>query len=185
MSISKLSEDWMQFIQESEALTGIISFNPERGSTKRHIEMCVIIANASRFLDPRFVNGLITGKHREYDSLLRSGTEGAVRTIIPSAERMRIMLGDWVQDAESMLLRMVHSAEYDITEEAWRMHDRLICIHPFKTGNGRTARIMFNHLRCLLGLKVYVIRDQEAREYFSRLERYRGEKFLPLLAKAT
>jgi hypothetical protein len=40
---------------------------------------------------------------------------------------------------------------------------------------------MFNHLRCLLGLDVYVIQGEEAKVYYSSLEKHDEEKLLSLL----
>ena len=180
---SDLESVWLLFIKESEAITGIVPFHAERASTLRHVEICKIIANASRFVDPRLVNGLITGKNREWGNLLRSGTEGALRTVIPSAEFMPKLFEQWILDAHEGLGLMIRSSEHDITDWAWALHDRLICIHPFKTGNGRTARLMFNHLRCLLKQKVYVINNEEADKYYSRLEQYREQHFLPSLVQ--
>ena len=150
----------------------------------RHHDICVIIASAAVFVDPRHVNGLITGKHQEFQSLLRTGTEGALRTVLPSALQMRVLLDDWIKEAYTFLSSHHARSTLEKNRFAWDMHDRLICIHPFKTGNGRTARLMLNHLRCLMGLTVQVIRDEEANGYYARLEKYRDEVFLPSLVKA-
>jgi Fic/DOC family protein len=179
-----LKEEWSLFVKESEALTGIMPFQPERESTKRHFDICSIVATASCFIDPRFVNGLITGKHREFGSLLRTGTEGALRREVPDASKMQRLLDEWIFDAEQGLTCMWLSFEEQIDEFAWNMHDRLICIHAFKTGNGRTARVVYNHLRCLLGRPVRVIRDEKAGEYYARLEKYREEIFRPSFLQA-
>lgn len=179
-----LDDDWWLFIEESEALTGIVPFQKTRASTARHAEICRIISRAAQFVDPRLVNGMITGKHREWISLMRSGTEGALRSVIPGAERMPMLFDEWIRGAESGLTRMRRSSADEITDWAWSMHDRFICIHPFKTGNGRTARVMFNHLRRLLGLKVCVIPNAEADNYYRRLEEYREKHFLPSLQEA-
>jgi hypothetical protein len=182
MAKSKLSDDWMLFIQHSEALTGIVPFDLSRPSTQRHIEMCTIVVSGPHFLDPRLVNGLITGNPQKFESLLRTGTEGALRRVLPSASEIKRALHDWIQDVENSIGALQYEMETHKVDFAWEMHDRLICIHPFKTGNGRTARVMFNHIRRLLGLPVHVIRDEDADKYYARLEHYRENVFLPSLA---
>ena len=188
MALRELDADWLKFVMESEALTGIIPFDKNRSSTKRHIEISLIVANASRYFDTRYINGMITGKPSEYNSLLRSGTEGALRTVIPDAIRMHALLEELVHDASAgfdidpSLERT--EAEHTVAQRAEALHKRLICLHPFKTGNGRTARLVCNQLRVLHGLKVHIFHNADAEGYYSGILRYREEVFLPSLAKA-
>jgi len=179
MTKIKISEDWLLFIKESEALTGTVPFEPERKTTERHIALCEIVSKASQIIDPVYVNGMITGKYWEYDSLLRTGTEGALRSVIPEIKRMNQLLKEWREELAKKIDVFSCTSEFEKDAFAWSMHDRLICMHPFKTGNGRTARVMFNHIRLFIGLPVHVIKDDEADKYYSRIEAYRDQVFFP------
>ena len=57
------------------------------------------------------------------------------------------------------------------------MHDMLICLHAFKDGNGRTARLLMNHIRIQLDLPWLIVHYEKSREYFAKLDAYRRKRF--------
>jgi prophage maintenance system killer protein len=60
------------------------------------------------------------------------------------------------------------SHHVDIAAEA---HYRLVSIHPFVDGNGRTARLLMNLLLMQTGYPAAVIRPEDRRAYINALER--------------
>ncbi|MGH7882658.1 MAG: Fic family protein [Candidatus Dormibacteraceae bacterium] len=66
----------------------------------------------------------------------------------------------WLQQAN-------HSHSVDIAAEA---HYRLVSIHPFVDGNGRTARLLMNLLLLQAGYPIAVIRPEDRQEYINALE---------------
>jgi len=60
------------------------------------------------------------------------------------------------------------SRHVDIAAEA---HYRLVSIHPFVDGNGRTARLLMNLLLMQTGYPAAVIRTEDRRAYINALER--------------
>ena len=53
---------------------------------------------------------------------------------------------------------------------AWA-HWKLVRIHPFQDGNGRTARIIMNFILCKHGYAMIDIKTKEKKQYFNSLEK--------------
>lgn len=57
-------------------------------------------------------------------------------------------------------------------ETAFAAHLRLVSIHPFSDGNGRTSRLLMNLMLMKSGYPPLVIRPEDRAEYFETLEKY-------------
>jgi hypothetical protein len=179
MSNKPSKEDCEFFVRESEAITGINPFDLTRPSTIRHLEISQIIGGSYNFVLPYFINGMITGKSDQAESLLRSGREGALRNSIPERLIMKRLFDELVKE-----IQIASESATDLTDEekdafAWDVHHRFVCLHPFKSGNGRTARLLLNHVRLLMGRPLLIILDSEAEVYFSEIADYRERNFIP------
>ena len=62
-----------------------------------------------------------------------------------------------------------------VPETAFDAHERLVAIHPFSDGNGRTARLLMNLLLLRQGYPPLVILPEQRRAYHDRLEAVRVE----------
>jgi hypothetical protein len=182
-----LSKEWFEFVRHSESIKGIVPFNPDSKVTRRHLEICEIVQNSTLLLDPILINGMIVGRHWEYDGLLRSGTDSSQLDRIPDAVFIRKMLLEWIDDAQGGLKDNVSGQGTEcissIEQFTWTMHARLICIHPFRAGNDRTARVILNHLRGLLELPVLIIDSADSKAYLRRVNEYRENHFIPAMPK--
>lgn len=176
MATESLSKEWEEFVETSEAISGIAPFNKERDSTKRHFEITLILASASRFIDPRLVNGVLTRRSGDW---FRGGTEYGLRGRAPSGGVLPRVFDDWVRETEDGIVRLQGHPEQEREAFAWAMHHKLVCIHPFKEANGRTSRLVLNHLLSLFRLPIAVIHPEKAEQYFAQLDTYRDEIFLP------
>ena len=187
MTSLSLSHDWMEFVCQSEFISGISPFGEWSPTwshkTKRYVEIATIISKGGRYADPRFLNGMIVGKPEKYLSLLRTGTDGNLRGIIPDGKDVLRLLDALVVRVEAFIDEGGTQTSKVSEDFAWNMHDELMCIHPFRSGNGRTARLMLNQIRMLCGLHVHVIKYAESTHYFQRLTEYRDRIFLPSLRK--
>jgi Fic family protein len=55
-------------------------------------------------------------------------------------------------------------------ESAFDAHERLVTVHPFSDGNGRTARLLMNLLLTKAGYPPLVIRPEDRLAYFDALD---------------
>ncbi len=88
-------------------------------------------------------------------------------------------LGDWLHSGEVAALHPV--------ERATLAHFRLVHIHPFTDGNGRTARLLMNLLLMRAGYPPAVIRVEDRPAYYDALDAARDgdtEPFVRLVAEA-
>ena len=176
-------EECEELVKQSEAITGINPYDPTRPSTIRHLEISQIIAGAHNFVHPYFINGMITGKSDQAQSLLRSGREGALRNRIPDRAVMKDLFDELVDEIKIACEKMADWTNDEKDAFAWDVHHRFVCLHPFKDGNERTARLFLNHIRLLMGRPLLIILDSEAESYFSAIADYRERKFIPTYMK--
>ncbi len=73
-------------------------------------------------------------------------------------------------------------------ELAAEAHYRLVTIHPFTDGNGRTARLLMNMILLMMGYPVAIIRKRDLLSYISSIEKAqlggRKDDYLKIIAKA-
>lgn len=80
------------------------------------------------------------------------------------------------------------SRELHPVELAAEAHYRLVTIHPFVDGNGRTARLLMNMILIMSGYPTAIIRKRERLTYIGALEKAQlggsKENFLAIISKA-
>jgi len=74
------------------------------------------------------------------------------------------LMGDFVVWLNSEEARLLHPVEY-----AAIAHYRFVSIHPFRDGNGRTARLLMNLLLIRAGYPIVVINNQIRNDYINSL----------------
>lgn len=82
-------------------------------------------------------------------------------------------LGQWLTSDEFVGLHPV--------EQAALAHLRLVDIHPFVDGNGRTARLLMNLLLIRHGYPPAIIHYERRVAYYTSLEKAHGQKVEPFL----
>ncbi len=75
-----------------------------------------------------------------------------------------------VRDLVRDLLSETAGSEADIVTLAARFHHRLVWIHPFYDGNGRTARLLMNLLLMRNGLPPAIILVNDRKKYYRALD---------------
>lgn len=85
------------------------------------------------------------------------------RVILPNPAKVAKMM-----DEHFEWLDTSHTDDVMWASEA---HLRLVTIHPFVDGNGRTARLIMNWLLLLCGYPPVIVRKEERGEYLESLER--------------
>jgi Fic family protein len=85
--------------------------------------------------------------------------------ILPSPAEIPFLMADfanWLASAPA------------IPEAAFDAHERLVTIHPFSDGNGRTSRLLMNLLLLKQGFPPIVIRPEDRVAYFDALDAARS-----------
>lgn len=85
------------------------------------------------------------------------------RAIMPNPRKVPDLMDgfvEWLQSPNNL-----HPAEF-----AAEAHYRLVSIHPFVDGNGRTARLLMNMVLMMLGYPPAIIRKRDRLAYISALE---------------
>ena len=85
------------------------------------------------------------------------------RVVLPNPAKVAVLMSDFLRD----LLAMAGSHPVEIAAEA---HYRLVTIHPFIDGNGRTARLMMNLILLQNGYPPALIRTRDRVPYLKSLE---------------
>ncbi len=103
------------------------------------------------------------------------------RVVLPNPHKVPELMAtllNWLQTAHSL-----HPVE-----RAAEAHYRLVTIHPFVDGNGRTARLLMNLLLMMTGYPSAIIRKQDRLAYINSLEKAQlggsKEDYLKLIFKA-
>lgn len=90
------------------------------------------------------------------------------QTILPNPLKVPYLMkdfSDWlVKKEDDMLIKAIEA------------HYRLVTIHPFVDGNGRTARLLLNSILLENGYMPIIIRTIDRRRYLSALETYQTKE---------
>lgn len=101
----------------------------------------------------------IAGQYADLARYVRTDTG---RHAFPTPAEIRGLMGDFA----SWL-----SAAPDTPETAFDAHRRLVDIHPFNDGNGRTARLLMNLVLIRAGYPPVAVRPEDRLEYIRSLQR--------------
>lgn len=86
------------------------------------------------------------------------------RTVLPNPMK--------VPDLMEQFNHWLTTTDEDVLCKAINAHYRLVTIHPFKDGNGRTARLLMNLILMQAGFTPTVIRKIDRKRYLNALEKY-------------
>ena len=103
------------------------------------------------------------------------------RVILPNARK--------VPELMEALIQWLHKpANVHPIEHAAEAHYRLVTIHPFIDGNGRTARLLMNMMMLIYGYPPVIIRKRDRLTYINALEKAQlggsKEDYLKLIHKS-
>lgn len=101
--------------------------------------------------------------------------------VLPNPRKVPDLMQDFVE-------WLKHSGNLHPVELAAEAHYRLVTIHPFVDGNGRTARLLMNMILLMTGYPSAIIRKRDRLAYIGSLEKAQlgGSKddYLKIIAKA-
>ena len=103
------------------------------------------------------------------------------RVVLPNPRKVPELMNlfmDWLQDSKKL-----HPVEL-----AAQAHYRLVTIHPFVDGNGRTARLLMNMILLMSGYPAAIIRKRDRLNYLKSLEKAQlggsEDDYLKIIMKA-
>jgi len=98
---------------------------------------------------------------------------------MPRWEEVPNLLGQWWSLVKSKDEEMRHAPKKERERMARLLHDLLLCVHPFRDGNGRTSRLFLNQLRLRWGLPWLIIEYRKRGIYYRRIEHTQETIFRP------
>ena len=100
--------------------------------------------------------------------------------ILPNPKKVPELMSDFIQ--------WLHSSNQNPIELAALAHYKLVTIHPFVDGNGRTARLLMNLILMIYGYPPAIIRPEDRLVYIKSLEMAQLggslDKYMALIAQA-
>lgn len=124
------------------------------------------------------INNEQAGKYRNLQVLISGAKHVPPQPFLVAKEMESLFL--WYNENKDILHPVVLSAE---------MHERLVTVHPFIDGNGRTARLLMNLILLQNGFPIAILKgDTDSRlKYYSALEmaqvEHNKEPFINLIAE--
>ena len=91
--------------------------------------------------------------------------------VVPMVEELCTELNQRLKQLNAVSLKDMYTLSFDA-------HYNLVTIHPFSDGNGRTSRLLMNHIQFSLGLIPTKIRAKNKKEYIQALEACREKDTL-------
>lgn len=154
---SKPIKDYMEAINHAKAFEFIL----ETGKNKAKIDEDFVLQ-----IHKIILSGIDDTNAGFYRSV-RVRISGS-KTVLPNPLKVPDLMkdfGDWlVQKTDDILIKALES------------HYRLVTIHPFIDGNGRTARLLMNAILLENGYAPIIIRSIDRRRYLSALEAYQTKE---------
>lgn len=111
----------------------------------------------------------------------RPGKRAAEAKYLPDSKYVRHLFLCWWLKIQRDIVHVRECSEEARHMWAWEQHDFLICLEPFKSANGRTARVVYYMLLTALKLPVHVISAEKAATYYEHKHNFRRKKFAPLM----
>lgn len=100
--------------------------------------------------------------------------------ILPNPRKVPELMGEFIE--------WLHTSPQNPVELAALAHYKLVTIHPFVDGNGRTARLLMNLILMIYGYPPAIIRPEDRLAYIKSLETAQLggplDKYMALIARA-
>lgn len=110
------------------------------------------------------------GKYRNANVII-GGAKHAPPEALQVPQKMRTLIS-WLNSQKDKM---------NIIELSALLHHKLVYIHPFFDGNGRTARLTMNLLLMHAGYPLVIILKNDRKKYYDVLEKADGGKYEPLV----
>ncbi len=174
----------MRITAENAALQSVLisGIDPRKNKDERFGMHCMLLqwileCKTGALIHPIITNMDLCG-HRTAPQY-RSGTRAAEATLMPNACYVRQLLKCWWFRIQCELPNVRTMDEGRQREWVWRQHDFLICLEPFESANGRTARAVYYMLSTALRHEIHIIGADKAAAYYAHKRDFRLNEFAP------
>jgi Fic family protein len=125
-------------------------------------------------LDAAPDKNLILGIHRRILSGIDDGNAGVYRNVHVRLSGSHVVLPNYMKVPELMdeFFDWLKESSNDTVKKALHAHFKLVSIHPFIDGNGRTARLLLDFILIQGGFAPIIIRPRDRKRYIDALENY-------------
>ncbi|MCL1834471.1 MAG: Fic family protein, partial [Leptospirales bacterium] len=125
-------------------------------------------------LDTTPDRNLILGIHRRILSGIDDGNAGVYRNVHVRISGSHVVLPNYMKVPELMdeFFDWLKESSNDAVKKAFHSHFKLVSIHPFIDGNGRTARLLLDFILIQGGFAPIIIRPRDRKRYIDALENY-------------
>jgi Fic family protein len=138
-----------------------------------HVEALAFVLSLARTPEATITEVDILDLHRLVLSKIDDTNAGRYRTvavriagaaaILPNPMKVPPLMAEFIQ--------WLQTARGHPSEVAAQAHYRLVSIHPFVDGNGRTARLLMNLILVRAGYPPAILRKEDRRKYVNALEK--------------
>ncbi len=113
------------------------------------------------------INGVCDEKKGDYRVNLV--TVGNKNIVFPNAPKVKSLMLDFITQLQ-IEIKNTKTIE-DKLNLAFKSHYKIIEIHPFSDGNGRTARLLMNYILNYFNLPLSIVRHEKKQEYYKAIEK--------------
>ncbi|MFH0890005.1 MAG: Fic family protein [Candidatus Aenigmatarchaeota archaeon] len=143
--VSATKENILEFCLESNLIEGVDEDNPASPFVSQHLAAFDYARNnkkiSIRELHRILMNGLIDVKGEEAGEYRKHHVRIGRHVHPPPGYVVESLMGGLEEDMEVALLKGYRQ------HTEWELHNRFEVVHPFVDGNGRTGRLLLNHVR--------------------------------------
>ncbi|MDO7848602.1 Fic family protein [Hymenobacter sp. M29] len=156
------------------------------GDHARALDLALERADARQLPGPAFLRELAGAVMRSTGRLTNTAlgtvdpTQGDLRrnnvfivgaSSFPNAQKVPALVAALVGELRERMPAAATLREQ--LERAFEAHQRLVSIHPFNDGNGRTSRLLMNYVQRYYGQPLTIVFREDRHAYFEALEQSR------------
>jgi Fic family protein len=159
----------------SEDITGGSKPIKDYIEAKNHAAAYELILDAIANNAPVDVN-LVLSLHKQILTGIDNKNAGIYRNVRVRIAGSNVIFPNYMKVPELMLEfnKWLKTNESDAVHKSIDAHFRLVSIHPFIDGNGRTGRLLMNMILMKSGYAPIIIRKIDRRRYLAALEKYQA-----------
>ena len=146
---------------------------------KRHREIVSVVLKSDRLQEPWTIHHGLFHQIEPSAGVYRTGVPGSLIGKCPLSEVVPSLMKEWYEKADELITQSGDMKEKKLISCIEELRFEFLCIHPFQDGNGRTARLIENAVRLLVGLPWRIFGYKESYREAERLHNYREKVFLP------